>query len=180
RCQQPFTADSYAAGNQSAASIASVQHTEAIMRAQPSAMTLDVDCASLSTLSKALRGWGISNLNGLQPSQVFRPKNLLVLGFRDDVRESLDLCRFLAAAVTNPNRGSVREGALPLIVLLAAEQQHLMLAVGARECLILPVHPRQIRRLLVRALREHHAGTHTLNLHQPACHEPWRDVGGES
>jgi hypothetical protein len=79
------------------------------------AVVFDVDAASLTTLREALPGWHIKVVYGATVGSLpcdWNPGavDLLVVGVREDVSETLALCRFLADC-TSHSRDSWQETA---------------------------------------------------------------------
>lgn len=127
------------------------------------AVAFDVDAASLNIVRKALSGWQINDVYGATVTSL--PSNwnpgvvdLLVVGVRENVTETLRLCRFLAsctfysndsrpeAAGTTGLRGGLlnptRWIEVPLLVLVPAGQEALVSAAldaGAHACLVRPI-----------------------------------------
>ena len=71
---------------------------EKLMQAHSKAIAFDVDPASLLSLRAALPDWEIEAVQGASAASLTQDWNLgaaslLVLGARDDVTETLDLCR---------------------------------------------------------------------------------------
>ena len=54
------------------------------------------------------------------------------------------------------------------------------LDAGADGCLVLPVHPKQLVRLVARVRAGPRPGRHTLSLDPAPQADPWRDEGGEA
>src|SRR5262249_18323504 len=100
---------------------------------------------------------------------------LLIVSVRDDIAETLSLCRSL--------RSQMGRAHTPLFVLIASAEEPLVeaaLEAGASCCLRLPVDPKE----RVGALRRLHdgqrTGRHTRDIHHAQEDDPWRDDGGES
>jgi hypothetical protein len=53
------------------------------------------------------------------------------------------------------------------------------LRAGANSCLILPVHVKDLTRVVARARQGNRPGRHTLDLDRPQSEDHWRDEGGE-
>jgi FKBP-type peptidyl-prolyl cis-trans isomerase 2 len=181
---------------------------ETFLPAQAKAITFDVDAASLASLREAFPGWEFEEVYGaavalLPPDWGPGAADILVVGARADVSETLALCRFLAlftvaASDTRPTaaesvadpqgmphpRGGARArrpGATTL-VLIPPGQGSLVEAVleaGAHSCLLLPIHAKDVARRLVHARAANRPGRHTLNLEQAQTEDRWRDDGGQ-
>ena len=71
----------------------------------------------------------------------------------------------------------------PLLVLVPPEQQTLVgaaLEAGARSCLLLPIHPKEVASMLTHARAGNQPGRHTLGQEGAQREDPWRDAGGEA
>jgi peptidylprolyl isomerase len=160
-------------------------------------VAFDVDAASLASLREALPGWEVVAVRGASAASLARggapggPADLLVVGVRDNARETLGLCRLLAARTAPPvgaweeaeetNRG--RRAGAPLLVLVPPEQQTLVgaaLEAGARSCLLLPIHPKAVASMLATAQAGRRPGRHTLGLDRAEETDPWQEDGGEA
>ena len=162
-----------------------------------------MDTASLASLREALPEWEIEVVYGAAVASLpcdWDPSvaDLLVLGVREDVSETLGLCQFLAFC-TGYSGDSRQEKAGPLgllrkppavarradaviLVLIPPEKEDLvgpMLEWGAHSCLILPVHPKDIASTWAHAQAGNQPGRHTLNLEGAQCADSWRDDGGQ-
>lgn len=157
-------------------------------------IAFDVDAASLTSLRQALPGWQINEVYGATVASLpcdWNPgaTDLLVVGVRANVSETLGLCRFLAyctpysrefrveAAGTSARRAgpfqAVRRPDAPLLVLLAPGQNAFMraaLEAGAHSCLVLPICAKEVVSLLARAAAGNQQRCPTFNLEQ-AQHE---------
>jgi AmiR/NasT family two-component response regulator len=74
------------------------------------------------------------------------------------------------------------EADAPLLVLVPPGQDALIgaaLRAGARGCLVLPVHPKEVLTLLAHVRVGNQPGRHTLNLERAQQEDRWRDEGGE-
>jgi hypothetical protein len=78
------------------------------------AVTFDADAASLASLREALPGWEIEVVNGATAASLDHDWNpgaadLLVVTAREEVAETLGLCRFLAfsGGFSEDSRGKV-------------------------------------------------------------------------
>jgi PleD family two-component response regulator len=169
--------------------------------ARPRAVAFDLDAPSLASLRKALPEWKIDWIDDATAASiagVWKPgaPDLLVVSAREEVTETLALCRVLVscgAAPTNSrgkseeNRhGSAQEKArqvgAPLIVLVSPGQERLVMAVlkaGADSCLMLPVHAKELARMVARGRRRERPGRHTLSLQQAQRDDRWQDNGGQ-
>jgi DNA-binding response OmpR family regulator len=146
---------------------------------QLKAITFDVDETSLGSIREGLPGWEVEEANSTSRHPLHRDWNpggadLLVVGTRDAVGETLGLCRCL--------RSQAGRAHTPLLVLVPAAQDELVkevLDAGADKCLVLPVHAKQVASMWAHVGTSHRPGSHSLNL-DPACREdPWRDEGGQ-
>ena len=165
------------------------------------AIAFDVDAASLASLREALPGWEIDTINGATPSSLVHNWNpgavdLVVVSASDDAKQILDLCRFLsfctwysidsreevaAALGSRENLPALRPDA-PVLVLVPAGRGRLVgaaLEAGARSCLVLPIHPKEVARMLAHARAGNQPGRHTLSLDQAQIEDRWRDDGGQ-
>jgi hypothetical protein len=165
------------------------------------AVAFDLETASLASLRKALPGWEIDTINGATPASLARTgdpgaADLLVMSARGNVTEILGLCRFLSfctgystetreegAETLGPreNHPALRPGA-PLLVLVLPGQETLVgaaLEAGARSCLVLPIHRKEVASMLTHARAGNQPGRHTLNLDQAQVEDCWRDDGGQ-
>ncbi len=170
---------------------------------QLKAVAFDVDAAALMGIQQALPGWDIEQLNGATAATLSRgwdpeAADLLIVMARQDVTETIGLCRFLArwsVFSTDPRQGVAGTGELhqrpsneaqrrdaPLIVLVGPEQEPLVraaLEAGAQGCLVLPVHAKEWARTLARAWQGNLPGRHTLALDRAQRKDLWRDDGGQ-
>jgi hypothetical protein len=167
------------------------------------AMAFDVDAASLASLREALPGWRIDVVYGATVASLpcdWDPGvvDLLVVGVRANVTETLGLCRFLAfctsysrdsrqeVAETFGLRRSLQDQArradAPLLVLVPSGQETLAeaaLEAGAHSCLLLPIYAKEVASMLVHARAGNQPGRHTLNLEGAQSEDRWRDDGGQ-
>jgi carbon storage regulator CsrA len=166
-------------------------------------VAFDVDAASLASLRDALPEWEIESVNGATPASLsghWDPSvvDLLVVGPGDNATETLGLCRLLSFCTSyspearregmetlvpeqSPQRSAVRNP--PLLVLVLAGQKTLVeaaLEAGARGCLMLPIHAKEVTSMLARALADNQPGRHTLDLGRPQDDDPWQEDGGEA
>jgi hypothetical protein len=170
---------------------------------QPRAVAFDVDTASMASLREALPGWQIHVVYGATAASLpcdWDPgaADLLVVGSRTNVTETLGLCRFLAfctaysgdsrqegadtAGVHGGGQDQGRRGDAPLLVLVSSGQDQLAeaaLAAGAHSCLVLPIHAKEVASMVVHARAGNQPGRHTSNLEGAQVEDPWRDDGGQ-
>lgn len=165
------------------------------------AVAFDVEAASLVSLRAALPGWEIDTIDGATPASLaphWDPgaADLLIVSARGNAGETLALCRFLAfctgysteareggAEASGPreNLPALRPHAA-LLVLVSAGQEPLVraaLEAGARSCLVLPIHTKDVASMLAHAQEGNQPGRHTLNLDQAQTADLWRDEGGQ-
>jgi DNA-binding response OmpR family regulator len=122
------------------------------MQEELKAVAFDVDAASLITLRQTFPEWEIEEVTGATAELLDKEWNphaadLLLVGTREGVAETLGLCRSL--------RGQAGRAQTPLLVLIAPGQEVLAsgaLRAGAHGCLILPVHVTTLLGTLARAL----------------------------
>jgi len=174
---------------------------ERAMPARPRAVAFDLDAPSLASLRRALPEWKIDWIDGATAATiagVWNPgaPDLLVVSAREEVTETLALCRVLVSCVAlstdspgkldeNQHRGrqkQARQADPPLLVLVAPGQERLVMAVlkaGADSCLMLPVHAKELARMVARGRRRDRPGRHTLNLQQAQHDDRWQDDGGQ-
>jgi hypothetical protein len=167
------------------------------------AVAFDLDAASLLSLREALPGWEIEVVNGATAASLPRDwnpgeVNLLVVGVRANVTETLGLCRFLAfctsyardsrqevAETLGPHRNGQNQerwAGAPLLVLVPAGQEAIVgaaLEAGAHSGLMLPIHAKEVASMLVHARADNQPGRHTLNLEGTQSEDRWRDDGGQ-
>jgi hypothetical protein len=167
------------------------------------AIAFDVDAASVASLQEALPGWQVDAVAGATATSLpsdWDPGvvDLLVVGVRDDVTETLGLCRFLAFCTSysgdarqaaeetsgqrNSPRAERRRVDAPLLVLVPPDQGALVgaaLEAGADSCLMLPLHAKGVASMLVRARAGNQPGRHTSNLDRAQSEDRWRDDGGQ-
>jgi len=159
------------------------------------AVAFDVDAASLASLREALPGWEIVAVHGTSAASLARGApggvaDLLIVGARANATETLGLCRLLAGR-TAPAAGAPEESdeahgppaGAPLLVLVAPEQQTLVgaaLEAGARSCLFLPIHPKEVASMLAHVRAGSRPGRHTLGLDRAEETDPWQEDGGEA
>jgi CheY-like chemotaxis protein len=167
------------------------------------AITFDLDAASLTSLREALPEWEIKVVNGATAASLFPDWNpgvadLLIVMAHEEVEETLGLCRFLVfcSGFSGDSRGEAAETAAkhrswpnqtrrvdaPLLVLVPSGQEPLVraaLEAGADRCLVLPVHAREVTSMLARVRHRDRPGQHTLNLGQAQAEDRWQDDGGQ-
>jgi FKBP-type peptidyl-prolyl cis-trans isomerase 2 len=166
-------------------------------------VAFDVDAASLASLHVALPEWEIESVNGATPTSLSghwnpRAADLLVVGTRNNVAETLALCRLLSFCVSySPEARSEGREALvpeqspqrtaiwnaPLLVLVPAGQKTLVEAVleaGARGCLMLPIHLSEITSMVARVRADNRPGRHPLDLGRFQEEDLWQEDGGEA
>jgi DNA-binding response OmpR family regulator len=150
------------------------------MMGRRKAIAFDVDAASLASLREALAGWEIEVTCGATPGSLDRDwapgaADLLVVGARDEMADTLGLCRGL--------RSQAGRAHTPLVVLVPPGQRMLVgaaLEAGARSCLPLPIHPKEVTSLVAHARAGNQPGRHTLGLDRAQAADPWRGDGGEA
>lgn len=167
------------------------------------AVVFDVDATSLTTLREALPGWHVNVVYGATVSSLPSDWNpgavdLLVVGVREDLSETLGLCRFLARCSSYSRdarheaveSSGLRGGLLnqtrwinaPLLVLVPHGQETFVRAAldaGAHSCLLLPIHAKEVTHMLAHADAGNQPGHHTLNLGQAQSEDRWQDDGGQ-
>jgi hypothetical protein len=165
------------------------------------AVAFDVDAASMVSLREALPTWEIATINGATAASLAHhwdpvAADLLIVTARDDATATLGLCRFLSfctryateardeGAKTLHLRESLPPFRLdaPLLVLAPPGHDTLVgaaLEAGARSCLVLPIHAKDVASVLTRVHAAHKPGRHTLNLDQAPMDDHWRDDGGQ-
>ncbi len=149
------------------------------MRSQPRAVAFDVDPASLLCLREAFPEWEIEAVEQATAASLTQDWNLgaadlLIVGARNDEAATVDLCRGL--------RKQAGRAVTPLLVLVPPAQPALVRAVlkaGANNCLVLPIHAKEVASMLVRAQAGNQPGRHTLDLEKAQIEDRWRDDGGQ-
>jgi DNA-binding response OmpR family regulator len=144
------------------------------------AIAFDVDAESLASLREALAGWEIVVTCGATTGSLDRDwspgsADLLVVGAREEVAETLGLCRGL--------RSQAGRAHTLLLVLVPPGQEMLITAAleaGAGSCLVLPIHPKEVTSLVAHARAGNQPGRHTLGLDQAQAEDPWQEDGGEA
>jgi DNA-binding NarL/FixJ family response regulator len=150
------------------------------MADQLKAVAFDVDPDSLASLRQAFPEWDIEVTNGATIGSLTQDWDpgaaaLLVLGFRDEVAQTLGLCRGI--------RSQVGRARTPMLVLVCPGQDALVRAAldaGAHACLVLPVHPKDLVSVVARTRAGNRPGRHTLSLDRAQREDRWRDHGGEA
>ena len=143
------------------------------------AVVFDVDEATLVSLRQAFLGWQVevsdrATIDLLIEGRSLGVVDLLVLGVRANVAESLGLCRVL--------RNHLGSAQTPILMLVAPGEDSLVraaLEAGATSCLVLPVHVKDLASMVTRAREGNQPGRHTLNLNRAQEHDSWRDDGGQ-
>jgi DNA-binding NarL/FixJ family response regulator len=173
------------------------------------AIAFDVDQASLISLSKALPDCVIEVVHGATAASLTHDWNpgtvdLLVVKARQEVAQTLELCRFLvscgvlardAPVVTDAQeempktlglhrrrRHVERRPHSPLLVLVPPSQERIVsdvLKAGAHSCLMLPINAKDVASMLDHAQAGNQPGRHTLDLERAQTEDRWRDVGGQ-
>jgi CheY-like chemotaxis protein len=147
---------------------------------RPKVIAFNVDSESLLSLRQAFPDGEIGMIDGttsgsLLSDQDFAAVDLLVLGARDQVVDTLELCRSL--------RSQAGLAQTPLLVLVQPAQEAVVraaLAAGASSCLVLPVHAKELVVMVNRVRAGNQPGRHTLDLHHAQSEDQWRDHGGEA
>src|SRR5579864_7942451 len=182
---------------------------EITMPNESKVIAFDVDQASLASLRKALPDFVIEVVNGATAASLTRDWNpgtvdLVVVQARNEVAETLELCRFLvtcgvlardAPAVTDSQeempktlglhrrrRHVGRRPHSPLLVLVPPSRKRIVkdvLKAGAHSCLMLPINAKDVASMLVHAQAGNQPGRHTLDLERAQTEDRWRDDGGE-
>ena len=167
------------------------------------AVAFDLDAASLISLRRAFPQWEIEVVHGATVASLTHDWNpgaadLLVVKAREEVAETLGLCRFLVSrgivstdageeiaetlGLPTSRQDQVRRAGPALLVLVPCEDDPLVKAVleaGADSCLVLPVHAKEMAGMLAHARQGNQPGRHTLNLDGAQCEDSWRDDGGQ-
>jgi DNA-binding NarL/FixJ family response regulator len=153
---------------------------EEMMPYERKAIAFDVDPDSLVTLGQVFPEWEIEAIAGATADSLARSwhppaAELLVIGAREQMAETLGLCRAL--------RGQAGRAETPLLVLVWPAEGALVraaLAAGAHSCLVLPVHAKDLASMVSRARAGNQPGRHTLGLDRAQREDSWRDDGGEA
>jgi DNA-binding response OmpR family regulator len=146
---------------------------------RPAVVAFDVDPDSLVSLRKAFPDSEVRAANGATTGSLARDwipgaADLLVVGVRAQLAETLGLCRGLRSRAGRANT--------PLLVLVPPAQEALVraaLEAGADSCLVLPVHAKDLVSMVARAREGNRPGRHTLSLDRAQREDLWRDDGGE-
>jgi CheY-like chemotaxis protein len=170
---------------------------------QVKAVAFDLDAASMVSLRAALPEWEIEMLSGATTASLTHDWNpgeadLLVLNAREDVADTLGLCRFLTISgvfsrdsrqeraktlgLLESPQNQVGRANAPLLLLVASGRESLVraaLEAGADSCLVLPVHAKEVARMLAGVRQANRPGRHTLNLDRAQTDDRWRDDGGQ-
>jgi hypothetical protein len=176
---------------------------------QSKVIAFDVDPVSLIDLRKALPNSVIEVVEGGTAASLTRDwdpgtVDLLVVEAREDLAETLRLCRFLVSCGvlarnsqeatdtqeelpktlglhrSRKNRG--RRPHSPLLVLVPRERKDIVMAVleaGAHSCLMLPINAKDVASMLVHAQTGNQPGRHTVHLERAQTEDRWRDDGGQ-
>lgn len=167
------------------------------------ALVFDVDPESMGSIAEALPGWKIDAVYGAtigslpsdwDPGTV----DLFIVGPREDVSETLGLCRFLSycrpfsrefhrdgvdsLGLRGGPASPLRRPDATLLVLVPPARADLVsaaLRAGAHSCLVLPINAKDVASVLVRARAGNRPGRHTLNLEHAQRVDRWRDDGGQ-
>jgi hypothetical protein len=172
-------------------------------------VAFDLDTASLTSLRDALPDCVIEVVIGATAASLTRDWNpgtvdLVVVKARQEVAETLELCRFLVScgvlardtpAVTDSQEAIPKTLGLhrrrrhvgrrphsPLLVLVPPSRKSIVkdvLKAGAHSCLMLPINAKDVASMLVHAQAGNQPGRHTLNLEKAQTEDRWRDDGGE-
>lgn len=176
---------------------------------QSKVIAFDVDQASLISLGEALPDSVIEVVNGATVASLTRDWNpgtvdLVVVKAREEVAETLELCRFLVScgvlardapvvtdsqeetpqtlALHRRRRNVARRPHSPLLVLVPPSQKSIVtdvLKAGAHSCLMLPINAKDVASMLVHAQAGNQPGRHTLDLERAQTEDRWRDEGGQ-
>jgi hypothetical protein len=167
------------------------------------AVAFELDAASLASLREALPECAIELVNGATADSLTRDwqpgtADLLVVKAREEVTETLGLCRFLVScgvlATDSPKdmaetlglhqsrQNQAGNAHAPLLVLVRPGRESVVrgvLKTGAHSCLLLPIFAKDVASMLVHSHDGNQPGRHTLNLEQAQTEDRWRDDGGE-
>jgi hypothetical protein len=176
---------------------------------QSKIIAFDIDQTSLISLRQALPDCVIEVVNGATAASLTRDWNpgtvdLLVLNARQDVVETLELCRFLVSCgvlakdalmatdsqeeapttlgLNRQRQNLGRRPHSPLLVLVPLSRKGIVrdvLKAGAHSCLMLPINAKDVASMLVHAQTGNQPGRHTLNLERAQTEDRWRDDGGQ-
>ena len=172
-------------------------------------IAFDVDQTSLLSLRKAFPDSTIEVVSGATTASLMRDwdpgtVDLFVLEAREDLAETLGLCRFLVTCGvlardaqeaihtqeelpktlglhrSRTNRG--RRPHSPLLVLVPPARGDIVKAVlkaGAHSCLVLPIDAKEVSSMLFHAQAGNQPGRHTIDLERAQTENRWRDDGGQ-
>jgi DNA-binding NarL/FixJ family response regulator len=173
------------------------------------AIAFDVDQASLISLREGLPDCVIEVVNGATAASLTRDwdpgtVDLLVVKARQEVVETLALCRFLVSSgvlardsqaatdtqeelpktlgLHRSRRNRAKRPHSPLLVLVTPSRKSIVtdvLRAGAHSCLILPINAKDVAMMLVHAQAGNQPGRHTQALERAQTEDRWRDVGGQ-
>lgn len=167
------------------------------------AVAFDLDAASLASVKEALPGWEIELINGATAGSLLRDwdpgtVDLLVVKARENLAETLLLCRFLVscgvlatglpkevADILELPRGGQNQAGIayaPLLVLVRPGRESAVrnvLKAGAHSCLLLPIFAKEVASMVTHSHDVNQPGRHTLNLEHSHKQDRWRDEGGE-
>jgi len=176
---------------------------------QSKVIAFDLDQASLTSLRKALPDSVIEVVNGATAASLTRDWNpgtvdLLVVKARQEVAETLELCRFLVSCAVLAKNALVatdsqeekpttlglhrrrrhrgRRPHSPLLVLVPPSRKGIVtdvLKAGAHSCLMLPINAKDVASMLVHAQAGNQPGRHTLDLERAQTEDRRRDDGGQ-
>ncbi len=179
------------------------------MPSQSRVIAFDIDRESLTSVQQALPGWAIEEVNGATAASLAHDWNpgtvdLFVVKTREDVPETLELCRFLVSCgvlaraylVTTDSQDQAptisglhrhrqnpaRRPHSPLLVLVPADRKAIVrdvLQAGAHSCLMLPIDAKDVASMLIHAQAGNQPGRHTEDLERAQTEDRWRDDGGQ-
>jgi hypothetical protein len=172
-------------------------------------IAFDVGPESVFALREALPGCEIEAVNGATAASLTRDwdpgtVDLLVVEAHEELVETLTLCRFLVSSgvlaresleatdtqeelpktlgLHRSRQNRARRPPSPLLVLVPPGREGIgkaVLAAGARSCLMMPIHAKEVASILVRAQEGNQPGRYTLNLDKAQTEDRWRDDGGQ-
>ncbi len=173
------------------------------------AIAFDVDLTSLTSLRMAFPDCVIEVVKGATAASLARDWNpgtvdLLVVRAREEVAETLELCRFLVSCgvlardelvatdsqeetpttlgLHRRQQNLERRPHAPLLVLVPPSQKSIVrdiLKAGAHSCLMLSINAKDVGSMLVHAQAGNQPGRHTLGLERAQTEDRWRDDGGQ-
>lgn len=143
------------------------------------AIVFGVDEATLASLRQAFSEWRVevsdrATIDLLIGGHSLGVVELLVLGVGANAAESLGLCRVLRKHLDSTHT--------PILVLVPPGKDSLVraaLEAGATSCLVLPVHVKELARMVTRAREGNQPGRHTVHLNRAQEQDRWRDEGGQ-